>query len=99
MPVQMASVHPCKHAETMKRMFDMMAKRKDRKLREQERRDNPEHDPEDEEWEAINAATAAAGEEGGAANDEALRVDQYMVVFVKFLAGVVPVEIDYTMGM
>lgn len=100
MPVQMASVHPCKHAETMKRMFDIMARRRDRKLREQERKENggsgvDGEEGEGEEWEEVSAA---AGE--GDSGDETLRVDQYMVVFVKFLAGVMPgVEMDYTMGM
>lgn len=86
----MASVHPCRHAETMKRIFGGMIKRKERKLREQQEGQAEEG----EDWATVEAVDAAEGE------TEDLRVDQYMVVFVKFLAGVMPgVEMDYTMGM
>ena len=87
-PVMMTSVHPCKHAETMKRIFDGMGRR-GRRLAE--------------EWEEVEAGKE--GGEGGEGSGEeegegGLRVDQYLVVFVKFLAGVVPgVEMDYTMGI
>lgn len=94
--VQMASVHPCRHAETMKRIFEIMEKRKERKLKELEGKDDTTE--EGEGWEEVHAATAEAAE--GEAEGDELRVDQYMVVFVKFLAGVMPgVEMDYTMGM
>ena len=95
-PLQMASVHPCKHAETMKRIFDGMARRKARRDAEAAGvAPPPESLPKDgegskeaEDWEQV------------AAEDEELRVDQYLVVFVKFMAGVMPgVEMDYTMGM
>lgn len=82
--VMMASVHPCRHAEVMKRIFESMARRRER-----------------EEWEEVAPASA----EGDIADDDAgddggLRVDQYLVVFVKVIAGVVPgVELDYTMGI
>jgi ubiquitin-like-conjugating enzyme ATG3 len=85
-PLQMASVHPCKHAETMKRIFDGMARRKARRDAEAEKEEGS--GKEAEEWEQI------------AADDGGLRVDQYLVVFVKFMAGVMPgVEMDYTMGI
>ncbi|KAA8903578.1 putative autophagy protein [Sphaerosporella brunnea] len=95
-PLQMASVHPCKHAETMKRIFDGMARRKARRdaeaagTAEKAALGEEQESKEGEEWEQV----AAEDEDG------ALRVDQYLVVFVKFLAGVVPgVELDYTMGI
>lgn len=79
--VQMASVHPCRHAEVMKRIFESMARRRER-----------------EEWEEVPAAGET--EEQESADDGGLRVDQYLVVFVKVIAGVVPgVELDYTMGI
>lgn len=88
--VMMASVHPCRHAEVMKRIFESMARRRER-----------------EEWEEVAAppvtvtATATAEEtEEETSDDGGLRVDQYLVVFVKVIAGVVPgVELDYTMGI
>ncbi|CUS10626.1 unnamed protein product [Tuber aestivum] len=82
----MATVHPCKHAEAMKRIFDSMLRRKER-----------------EDWEEVPPANSDDKEEetvARAENDSGLRVDQYMVVFVKFIAGVVPgVEMDYTMSI
>ncbi|KAF8540953.1 autophagocytosis associated protein [Trichophaea hybrida] len=88
-PLQMASVHPCKHAETMKRIFDGMARRKARREAESEQMKEGEGGG-GEDWEQV----AAEEEDGG------LRVDQYLVVFVKFMAGVMPgVEMDYTMGI
>lgn len=99
-PLQMASVHPCKHAETMKRIFDGMARRKERKetaaaatasgLAHPPASGTDDAGKEGEDWEQV----AAEDEDG------ALRVDQYLVVFVKFMAGVMPgVEMDYTMGI
>lgn len=91
-PLQMASVHPCKHAETMKRIFDGMARRKARREAESSS-SGGEAQAEGgggEDWEQV----AAEDEDGG------LRIDQYLVVFVKFMAGVMPgVEMDYTMGI
>ncbi|KAF8242646.1 hypothetical protein K440DRAFT_590604 [Wilcoxina mikolae CBS 423.85] len=88
-PLQMASVHPCRHAETMKRIFDGMARRKARREAESEQMKEGEGGG-GEDWEQV----AAEEEDGG------LRVDQYLVVFVKFMAGVMPgVEMDYTMGI
>lgn len=49
---------------------------------------------EGDEWEVLQ-------HEGGAADDEiAIRVDQYLVVFLKFMASVTPgIEHDFTMGV
>ena len=46
-----------------------------------------------DEWEVLD--------EGGAAEEEvAIRVDQYLVVFLKFMASVTPgIEHDFTMGV
>lgn len=125
-PLQMASVHPCKHAETMKRIFDGMARRKARREAEgagiKDSAAAAEAGGADEAGEAGGAGpdasasasattttTASPTEPGStedweqvAAEDEdgGLRVDQYLVVFVKFMAGVMPgVEMDYTMGI
>lgn len=83
--VMMASVHPCRHAEVMKRIFESMARRRER-----------------EEWEEVAAPPPVTAEETEeeTSDDGGLRVDQYLVVFVKVIAGVVPgVELDYTMGI
>ncbi|EPS42486.1 hypothetical protein H072_3633 [Dactylellina haptotyla CBS 200.50] len=42
----------------------------------------------------------AEGSSASSATDEAIRVDQYLVVFLKFMASVTPgIEHDYTMGL
>ncbi|KAL7272685.1 E2-like enzyme [Rhizina undulata] len=92
--VQMASVHPCRHAEMMKRIFESMTKRKARQRGEEEKREEKKSEKGDE-WEEV-----VAGEMECEAEEDGLRVDQYLVVFLKFMAGVVPgVEMDYTMGI
>lgn len=81
--VMMASVHPCRHAEVMKRIFESMARRRER-----------------EEWHEIAPASVEEPGTEEDSDDGGLRVDQYLVVFVKVIAGVVPgVELDYTMGI
>ena len=48
---------------------------------------------EGDEWEVLN-------EGGNEEDDVAIRVDQYLVVFLKFMASVTPgIEHDYTMGV
>jgi ubiquitin-like-conjugating enzyme ATG3 len=57
----LASIHPCKHANVMKRLLDQMM-------------------------------------ESGKENE--LRVDQYLVLFLKFMSSVLPtMEYDYTVSM
>lgn len=49
-----------------------------------------------DEWEVLQHEGGAAAEE----DEVAIRVDQYLVVFMKFAATVIPaVEYDYTMGV
>lgn len=119
-PLQMASVHPCKHAETMKRIFDGMARRKARREAEAagikdlaavaEADEAGEAGPDASTTSTTTAATTTASpvepgstedwEQVAAEDEDGLRVDQYLVVFVKFMAGVMPgVEMDYTMGI
>ncbi|KAJ1556295.1 E2-like enzyme, partial [Cladochytrium tenue] len=60
--MHMASIHPCKHAQVMKRLLDQIS------------------------------------ESGG--KDREVRVDQYLLLFLKFMSAVLPtMEYDYTMEM
>ncbi|KND01552.1 uncharacterized protein SPPG_03354 [Spizellomyces punctatus DAOM BR117] len=62
--VSMASIHPCKHANVMKKIIDRLVD--------------------------------SGAEEGG----KELRVDQYLMLFLKFVASVLPtIEYDYTTSM
>lgn len=50
-----------------------------------------------DEWEVLDESGAAAGVEE---EEVAIRVDQYLVVFLKFMASVTPgIEHDFTMGV
>jgi len=64
-----ASIHPCRHAEVMKRLLERLS---------------GEDDP------------------SGSSKDKApiIRVDQYLILFLKFMSAVLPtIEYDYTMSL
>ncbi|GAB1312015.1 E2-like enzyme [Madurella fahalii] len=112
--VKMASVHPCKHASVMKTLLDRADAAL--KLRREKQRAGlaagSSQGLEGLEGEIANlnvSGTDAASD----TNDEweevqhdvadqevAIRVDQYLVVFLKFIASVTPgIEHDFTMGV
>ncbi|KAI6251167.1 Autophagy-related protein 3 [Erysiphe necator] len=125
--IQMASIHPCKHASVMKTLLD----RADTALkirREKLRKGKTINDNKDNKIESLvdNFGRAQINRDGdstvlndskanGSGNDEwevlqhetgiqdeevAIRVDQYLVVFLKFMASVTPgIEHDFTMSV
>ncbi|VUC21554.1 unnamed protein product [Clonostachys rosea] len=112
--IKMASVHPCKHASVMKTLLDRadaaLRIRRD-KLRAGQA-DHPTAGMEGLVDEIggldIKSAQEAADKEdweevkGTEVDDQevAIRVDQYLVVFLKFMASVTPgIEHDFTMGV
>ncbi|KAI5796330.1 putative autophagy protein [Peziza echinospora] len=128
--VQMASIHPCRHASVMKVLLDRadaaLKLRRKRQLalanREKERESEivrgleglslegesgkPAAAAVVDEWEEIVAedgegeGEGGEGGEGGKEGEVAIRVDQYLVVFLKFMASVTPgIEHDFTMGV
>ncbi|CAK9438822.1 uncharacterized protein LODBEIA_P30460 [Lodderomyces beijingensis] len=98
------SIHPCKHASVMKvLMKHQRAKKEHRDLTDTVRRlsigSNEEahkrarnlHEGEEKEKEKEK-------EKDDEEEDEGMRVDQYLIVFLKFIASVTPgIEYDYTM--
>lgn len=114
--IKTASVHPCRHASVMKVLLDradaalklrtakvkrglevtdqgmegLVDQTKALKVGEHKKDDTSK---EGDEWEVLG--------EGGNDDDEvAIRVDQYLVVFLKFMASVTPgIEHDFTMGV
>ena len=111
--IKTASVHPCRHASVMKTLLDRAdaaLKNRKAKLRKGEeasaqgmeglvddvkglKLDSRPKDGGDE-WEVLDEGDSTAEEES------AIRVDQYLVVFIKFMASVTPgIEHDYTMGL
>jgi ubiquitin-like-conjugating enzyme ATG3 len=122
-PVKMASIHPCKHASTMKTMLersDNALKIRRERLLGAARQGRAAEAVSAKGLEGLvdetNALALGEGraagerEKGGdewevlqhdAGEDEVgIRVDQYLVVFIKFMASVTPgIEHDYTMGV
>ena len=115
-PIKTASVHPCKHASVMKVLLDRAdaaLKLRIEKMKhggkpsssgmeglvdQTSKLDIKEKSPKakegDSEWEMLS--------EDGTQEEEvpAIRVDQYLVVFLKFMASVTPgIEHDFTMGV
>lgn len=77
------SIHPCKHANVMKILLDKVRIVKKRRREEQQIKEAQNHD----DWEDLQNDV-----------DDSLRVDQYLVVFLKFITSVTPsIEHDYTM--
>ncbi|CAI4050642.1 hypothetical protein N7582_004972 [Saccharomyces uvarum] len=81
------SIHPCKHANVMKILLDKV--RVVRQRRRKEQQEEQEHKEVDGvgDWEDLQDDI-----------DDSLRVDQYLIVFLKFITSVTPsIQHDYTM--
>lgn len=53
-----------------------------------------------DEWEVLQHEAGSSGAGGGGDDEVAIRVDQYLVVFLKFIASISPaIEHDFTMGV
>jgi len=112
--VKMASVHPCKHAPVMKTLLDRadaaLKLRRDKlkagaqggmerladDVKKLDVTGGPAGAPDDkeinDEWEEVQHDMAE--------QEVAIRVDQYLVVFLKFIASVTPgIEHDFTMAL
>ncbi|SAM00514.1 hypothetical protein [Absidia glauca] len=64
--LNLASIHPCKHAEVMKKIIERLGN-------------------------GVSAGLSVQGEE--------IRVDQYLVIFLKFISSVVPtIDYDHTIS-
>jgi ubiquitin-like-conjugating enzyme ATG3 len=111
--LRMASIHPCRHAAVMKILLDRadaalklrVAKVKAGKAAENdvvagmeglevskvEASSSQDSKKEGEEWEVLSE---------GDQDEIAIRVDQYLIVFLKFMASVTPgIEHDFTIGV
>lgn len=115
-PIKTASVHPCKHASVMKVLLDRAdaaLKLRTEKLKHGEKtsdagmeglvdqtsaldlqKDKSKAKDNDADWEVLSSDSQPDAEV------PAIRVDQYLVVFLKFMASVTPgIEHDFTMGV
>ncbi|CCF58689.1 hypothetical protein KAFR_0F00920 [Kazachstania africana CBS 2517] len=85
-PILSVSIHPCKHANVMKTLLEKVRLVNQKRRRELEGQENHiRHD--DDEWEDLQDDV-----------NDTLKIDQYLVVFLKFISSVTPtIEHDYTM--
>ncbi|KAN0091557.1 Autophagocytosis associated protein (Atg3), N-terminal domain containing protein [Tylopilus felleus] len=97
--LQAASVHPCKHASVMKKVIERMNAGVVEEQLAARKKDGKEAKEGKKKWGFGRKSTkddksAAAGEDD---EIEGMRVDFYLVVFLKFIASIVPtIEVDST---
>ncbi|PWN45119.1 hypothetical protein IE81DRAFT_336450 [Ceraceosorus guamensis] len=110
-PMSAASVHPCKHASVMKKVIERMdgavgAARK-QQLAEREKEGKAAKKSNKPGWLGGSSKKSSSQNEKEPSQPdeeeeipEGLRVDQYMLIFLKFMASIVPaIEIDATQAM
>lgn len=92
--LQAASVHPCKHASVMKKVIERM----NQNVVEQQK-GVIQSAGKDKQKKWLFRRASGNGKEDKAPEDEpeGMRVDYYLVVFLKFIASIVPtIEVDAT---
>lgn len=112
--IKTASVHPCRHASVMKVLLDRAdaaLKLRVQKMKKGEKPSEAGMEGLVDQTADLKLAGKTPAKEGDAdwevlddqneSDDEsAIRVDQYLVVFLKFMASVTPgIEHDFTMGV
>src|SRR5882762_8792621 len=94
--LQAASVHPCKHASVMKKVIERM----NAGVVEEQKAQRKGGGSKDAKKKWFSRRTSANGKEDKVLDDEeveGMRVDFYLVVFLKFIASIVPtIEVDST---
>lgn len=111
--LQAASVHPCKHASVMKKVIERMnnsvvaeqlAQRKGSMLSPSTSKDVAGTKDTKKKW-PFSRKASGSGKESQSPNPEeeeveGMRVDFYLVVFLKFIASIVPtIEVDSTTSL
>lgn len=88
--VTSVSIHPCKHANVMKILLEkvrLVKKRRREQIKKQEQTLFKSNDNDVDDWEDLHDDMV-----------DTLHVDQYLVVFLKFITSITPsIEHDYTM--
>ncbi|KAJ7693348.1 autophagocytosis associated protein [Mycena rosella] len=99
--LQAASVHPCKHASVMKKVIERMNNSVVEEQLAQRKAPTTPKDGKDgkKKWFGRKASGNGKDDKAAAEDDEVdgMRVDFYLVVFLKFIASIVPtIEVDST---
>ncbi|KAF8658245.1 hypothetical protein AX16_002021 [Volvariella volvacea WC 439] len=94
--LQAASVHPCKHANVMKKVIERM---NNSVVEEQLAQRKAAKESGKKKW-PFSRKASSSGKEAVSQDDdevEGMRVDFYLIVFLKFIASIVPtIEVDST---
>ncbi|KLO20329.1 hypothetical protein SCHPADRAFT_923522 [Schizopora paradoxa] len=98
--LQAALVHPCKHASVMKKIIERM----NNSVIEDQRKSgtsSPKDKDSKKKWSLKRLASGTKDDKSAATGEEeeveGIRVDYYLVVFLKFIASIVPtIEVDST---
>jgi len=98
-----ASVHPCKHASVMKKVIERMNNsiEEQQALRKGYTPGKDSGSSGKKKWSVFNTSRKSSGSDKPAGGEdeevEGMRVDFYLVVFLKFIASIVPtIEVDST---
>lgn len=99
--LQAALVHPCKHASVMKKIIERM---NTATIEEQRRLTGSPPNSKDKDgkkkWSFKRTSGDKAAPSGEEEEVEGIRVDYYLVVFLKFIASIVPtIEVDSTTSL
>jgi ubiquitin-like-conjugating enzyme ATG3 len=99
--LQAASVHPCKHASVMKKVIERMNTGVVEEQKAQRRAGSgKDKDKDKKKWLFRRTSGQGKDDKPAPAEDEeieGMRVDFYLVVFLKFIASIVPtIEVDST---
>jgi len=101
--LQAASVHPCKHASVMKKVIERMnAGIEEQALKKlgSGASSSKDNGKQQKKWLFRRASGAGKDDKIGEEEVEGMRVDWYLVVFLKFIASIVPtIEVDSTASM
>lgn len=94
--LSMASVHPCKHASVMKKVIERMDRNVAEAQRKEREREKKEGGAGAKKWGLTSKKASSTeentGRDGATAEGDqgpgGLRVDQYLVVFLKFMSSI-----------
>ncbi|KAF8228838.1 hypothetical protein L208DRAFT_1402957 [Tricholoma matsutake] len=99
--LQAASVHPCKHSSVMKKVIERMNNSVIAEQLSRQKSSAPNSKEAKKKWPFARKASGTGKEDKSAHPEEeeveGMRVDFYLVVFLKFIASIVPtIEVDST---
>ncbi|KAJ8494964.1 hypothetical protein ONZ51_g1985 [Trametes cubensis] len=98
--LQAASVHPCKHASVMKKVIERMNQGIEEQQAARKSSSAGSKDSKQKKWPFRRASGNGKDDKAAASGEdevEGMRVDFYLVVFLKFIASIVPtIEVDST---